>query len=116
MSPARRAAQALIAVSLLGLLGVTAWYWRLAWEDSGRFAFVLFGVPLLCAVLALVAERSSRSASAPVVTGVSGAVSLGWSLVTGLGIGLAFALPSLLLLAAAAVSWGQLSVNGSRRP
>src|SRR3712207_6281528 len=101
MRPPSRAAHALIVVSLLGLLGVTAWFWRLAWEDSGRFALVLFGVPLLCAVVALVAERSSRTALAPAVVGLLGAVSLAWSLLTGLGIGLAFALPSVLLLFAA---------------
>src|SRR3712207_4172309 len=107
MKPPSRGARALIVVSLLGLLGVTAWFWRLAWEDSGRFAFVLFGVPLLCAVLALAAERLGGTRLVPAVVGMLGAVALAWSLVTGLGIGLAFALPAFLLLTAAAVSWGQ---------
>ncbi|UOY00863.1 hypothetical protein [Blastococcus sp. PRF04-17] len=125
MGVASRAAQGLIAVALAGLLGVTAWHWRLAWEDSGRFAFVLFGVPLACGVLALLAETVGRTAVASGVVGALAVMSLAWSLVTGLGIGLAFLLPSLLLLGAAAASWGdrrrhassgQQRLTGSRRP
>lgn len=100
-----RGAQGLIAIALAGVLGVTAWYGRLAWEDSGAFAFALFGVPLLCTAAALWAERSGTTVLAPVVVAVLGLISVAWSLLTGLGIGLGFLLPSLLLLVAATVSW-----------
>ena len=93
-----------IVVSLVWVIGFAAWYGQRVWEDSGSFALVLFGVPLLCAALALWAERAGTRA-APGVVAVLGVVSLAWSLLTGLGIGLGFLLPSLLLLVAAMISW-----------
>jgi hypothetical protein len=42
---------------------------------------------------------------APAVVAVLGVVSTGWSLLTGLGIGGGFLVPSLLLLGAAMLSW-----------
>ncbi|WP_346623455.1 hypothetical protein [Blastococcus montanus] len=66
---------------------------------------MLFGVPLACAALALWAENASVTAPAPAVVAVLGAVSVGWSLLTGPGLGLWFLLPSLLLLVAAMISW-----------
>ena len=98
-------ARGLVVVSLVLLVGVAAWYGRAAWADSGAFALVLFGVPLACGVLALWAERASGTMLAPAVVALLGAVSVGWSLLTGLGLGLGFLLPSLLLLAAAMISW-----------
>ena len=100
-----RAAQWLIAVALAAVLGLTAWYGRTAWEDSGSFAVALFGIPLACAAGALWAERVSRTMLGPAFVAVLAVVSIAWSLVTGLGIGGVFLLPSLLLLAAATSSW-----------
>lgn len=67
----------LVVVSLVAVVGVVAWYGR--------------------------AEQAMVRAPA-VVTGCA-AVSVGWSLLTGLGIGGAFLLPWLLLLVAAMISW-----------
>lgn len=105
MSSFSRGAQGLIAVSLVSVTGLTAWYGRFAWEDSGSFAIALFGVPLVCAALALGTERASGTALAPAVVAALGVVSVGWSLLTAGGIGLGFLLPSLLLLVAAMTSW-----------
>jgi hypothetical protein len=105
MTAFSRGSVGLIVASLVSVVGVTAWYGQRAWEDSGAFAFLLFGVPLVCAALALAAERVPGSTIAPLIVTVLGLVSVGWSVVTGLGIGLAFLLPSLLLLVAAMVSW-----------
>lgn len=101
---ASRGALGLIAVSLVGVVAVAAWFGREAWEDSGSFALVLFGIPLVCTAGALVAEAASRSRLASAVVGVLGAVSLVWSLLTAGGIGLGFAPSSLLLLVAAMIS------------
>jgi hypothetical protein len=105
MASSSRAAQGLIVVALLAVLGVTAWYGRTAIEDSGSFAVILFAIPLVCAAGALWAERASRTMLAPAVVAVLAVISIGWSLLTGLGIGGAFLVPSLLLLAAAMFSW-----------
>ena len=95
----------MIAVSLVSVIGVAAWYGRSVWEDSGSFLFLLFGVPLACAALALVVEGAGRTRLASSVIAVLGLVSLAWSLLTGLGIGGALLLPSSLLLVAALISW-----------
>jgi hypothetical protein len=100
-----RGAQGLIVVALAGVVAFAAWYGQAAWEDSGSFAFVLFGVPLVCAVVALATERATGTRIAPVVVAGVGLVSLAWSLVTAGGIGIGFAPSSLLLLVAALVSW-----------
>lgn len=102
---ASRGALGLIVVSLVGVVVLAAWYGRAAWQDSGSFAFVLFGIPLVCAVGALLAETASSTRLAPVVVAVLGVVALVWSLLTVGGIGLGFAPSSLLLLVAAMVSW-----------
>jgi hypothetical protein len=98
------AARGLILLALLSVAGFSVGYGRFAWEDSGAFAFVLFGVPLMCTVSALWVERADGALLAPAVVAVLGLVCLAWSLLTGLGIGLVFLLPSFLLLSAAAVS------------
>ncbi|MDK3258044.1 hypothetical protein [Blastococcus capsensis] len=108
-----RAAQGLILVSLVGVVAVSGWYGRVAWEDSGSFAFVLFGVPALWAAVALWAERPAGTMVAPAVIAVLGLVSVGWSLVTGLGIGPLFVVPSFLLLLAAGRAWSGSGRNGS---
>ena len=105
MVSSSRGAQGLIVVSLVGVVGVAASYAGAVWADSGAFFFVLFGIPIVCAALALVAERASGTTAASASVAVLGVLSLAWSLVTGLGIGLVLLVPSLLLLAAAMISW-----------
>jgi hypothetical protein len=94
----------LILLALLSVVVFAAWYGRFAWEDSGAFALILFAVPLLCTLGALGVERAGGRTLAPAIVAVLGLVSLSWSLLTGLGIGVGFLLPSFLLLLAAAVS------------
>lgn len=98
-------ARGLIAVSIVGVGGLAAWYGRSAWEDSGAFAVLLFGIPLACAAAALWAETASATPRAPMAVALLGAVSVVWSLLTIGGLGLGLLLPSLLLLVAAVVSW-----------
>ena len=111
---ASRGSQALILVAFLLVLVGTAWYGQDAWQDSGPFVLVLFGVPALCAAAALWAERAGRSMLAPGVVGALGLLSLVWTLITGLGLGLLFLPSSLLLLGAAAVSWNHRNRNAPR--
>lgn len=90
-------ARKLIVASLVGVVAVAAWFTPAAWQDSGAFALVLFGVPLACAAIVLWAESVSATMLAPAVVAVLGAVAVGWSLLTGLGVGLGSLLQSLLL-------------------
>ncbi len=105
MASCSRRAQGLIVVALLCVLGLAAWYGRTGWADSGSFVLVLFGIPVVCATVALWAERRSRTKLAPAVVAALGVVSLTWALLTALGIGLVLVPPSVLLLLAALVSW-----------
>ncbi|TFV60178.1 hypothetical protein E4P41_10765 [Geodermatophilus sp. DF01-2] len=105
MASSSRRAQGLIVVALLCVLGFAAWYGRWVWADSGSFFFVLFGIPMVCTAAALWAERTSRTMLAPAVVAALAVVSFSWSLLTALGIGLVFVVPSFLLLLAAMVSW-----------
>lgn len=85
--------------SALGLAVVVAgWLIADVWSDTGVFALVLLGLPVL---VCLVAVLASGSRYARAVTWGAAAVVLGWSLVLGLGVGLFF-LPVAFLLAAAA--------------
>jgi hypothetical protein len=77
-------------------------------EDSGGAAVYLLGVPLLAAVLALVADLTGRAVG--VTTTVAALVMLGWGLLLGLGIGMWFTLPALILGIAA------IATLSSRRP
>jgi hypothetical protein len=95
----------LILVALLGVVVLAAIFWQEVWADSGSFAVILFGIPLVCAAGAWVAERAGRGSLAPAVVAVLGVVSLAWSLLTAGGLGYALVPSSLLLLVAAAVSW-----------
>lgn len=109
-----RRAQVLIVVALVGVVALAAWYGGEVWEDSGSFAFLLFGIPGGCTALALVVERATGTMVAPAVIAVLGLVSVGWSLITAGGIGLVFLVPSLLLLLAAGLSWSDRGRNASR--
>ncbi|MFQ1001286.1 hypothetical protein [Modestobacter sp. SSW1-42] len=104
MTAPSRGSSALLVVSLALVAGLAAWYGRAVWDDSGAFAVALFGVPLLCAAGALVAERAARGPAAPVVVGVLAAGSLAWSLVVALGFA-QLLVPALLMVAAGLVSW-----------
>ena len=108
-----KGAQGLIVVALLGVVALAAWYGQEVWEDSGAFAFILFGMPLACTAVALAAERASRKMIAPAVVAGLALISLAWSLVTAGGIGIGFAPSSLLMLVAALVSWADRR-NSSR--
>ncbi|MCZ2828056.1 hypothetical protein O2W14_04310 [Modestobacter sp. VKM Ac-2986] len=115
MATPSRGATGLIVVALVMLVGFTAWVGPAGWQAGGWWSAVLFGVPLTCAAGALVAERGIRGRLAPVVVGALAVVSLGWSLLTGLGIGLGFLLPALLLVVATLVS-GVDRATGTRGP
>ncbi|RZU31581.1 hypothetical protein [Blastococcus saxobsidens] len=109
-----RGSQALVLLALLLVVVGTARYGLEVWQDSGSFVLALFGVPALCAVGALWAERAGRSLLATTVVAALGLLSLVWSLLTGLGLGLLFLPSSLLLLGAAAVSWTDRRRNTPR--
>jgi hypothetical protein len=110
-----RRAEVLIVVALLGVGALAVRYGADAWDDSGSIAILLFGIPAACAAIALGVERATRTTVGPALVAALAAVSVGWSLITGLGIGLVFLVPSFLLLAAAAASWGDRS-RGAVRP
>lgn len=91
----RLAAAAFTGVLALVLVGP-------AWADSGGFALLLVGVPLVLAAGSLLVKGSSRLSSA--VVGVAALLMLGWALLTGLGFGGFFVGPALLLVASATAS------------
>ena len=97
-----RAARALRLLAVAVTVAVGAALVAPAWRDSGAFALVLVGVPVAAAVVVLGAELAARSATA--ATWVAAAVMLVWSLLTGLGLGLHFLGPSVLMALAAVVS------------
>lgn len=82
-------------------VGLAISFFPTAWDDSGAFAFVLVGVPVLAAALALSAVPAGRATA---LTWIAAVVMLGWSLITALGLGIYFLVPSLLLFLAAAMS------------
>jgi hypothetical protein len=68
-------------------------------DDSGAAAGYLLGVPVVVAVVVLVADLTGRAVG--VTTAAGALVMLAWGLYLGLGIGLWFVIPALLLGAAA---------------
>src|SRR5829696_3577206 len=74
-------------------------------SDAGWFAAVLLGVPVVLA-LAPVLARGARP-----VTTAGAVVMLGWGLLLGLGLGLWFVLPALLLGVAAAAGTGRTAAR-----
>lgn len=113
MASRSRAARRSIAVALLCVVGLAAWYGPGVWADSGSSAVVLFGVPLACTACALRVERASGTTPAAAVRSALAVVSLVWSLLTALGIGPLFLVSSLLLLVAATASWTHRTGPGS---
>ncbi|RAO16320.1 hypothetical protein [Micromonospora noduli] len=72
-------------------------------DDSGTAASYLLGVPVVAALLPVLAQRIGRLA---VVADVVAALVLtGWGLLLGLGIGVAFLPAVILLIASAAGTW-----------
>ena len=71
-------------------------------DDSGAAAVYLLGVPVVLAVGALAADLAGRAVAS--TTAVAALLMLGWGLYLGLGIGLWFVIPALVLGAAAIAS------------
>lgn len=63
--------------------------------DSGAAASYLLGVPVVAAVSALIADLAHRAVG--ITTALAALVMLAWGLILGLGIGLWFILPALIL-------------------
>jgi hypothetical protein len=102
------AGRALRLLAVAATVGIVVALLPFTVEDSGGAAVYLLGVPLLAAVLALVADLTGRAVG--VTTTVAALVMLGWGLLLGLGIGMWFALPALILGIAA------IATLSSRRP
>lgn len=77
-------------------------------EDSGAAAVYLLGVPPAAAALALVADLTGRAVG--ITTTAAALVVLAWGVLLGLGIGMWFTLPALILGVAA------IATLASRRP
>ncbi|MET7671667.1 hypothetical protein [Micromonospora luteifusca] len=73
-------------------------------DDSGAAASYLLGVPVVAAVCPLIADLTHRAVG--ITTTVAALVMLVWALILGLGIGLWFVLPALLLGMAAIATTG----------
>ena len=88
--------------ALLAALAAAVTVWPTTWPDSGAFALLLLGAPVVLAATSLgIPEQARwRRVSAWLVAFLL----LGWALLLGLGVGLVFVPAALLLLAAAAVA------------
>ncbi len=73
-----------------------------AWQDSGAFALVLVGVPVVCAIVMIAATVADRWAA--LATWTAAVALLIWSLLTSLGLGLYFLGPAVLMIVAAAAA------------
>jgi hypothetical protein len=83
--------------------------------ESGMFALVLLGVPVVvCAAAAFVSEVAGRAGRVAAWAGAL--VMLAWVLLLGIGVGLAFAPAALLLLGAASASESRDRVSASGSP
>ncbi|MCG5444035.1 hypothetical protein NIE79_002179 [Micromonospora sp. NIE79] len=72
-------------------------------DDSGTAASYLLGVPVVAALLPVLAQRVGRLTT--VADLVAALVLTGWGLLLGLGIGVAFLPAVILLVASAAGTW-----------
>ncbi|MGC4746754.1 hypothetical protein ACLQ28_13975 [Micromonospora sp. DT201] len=72
-------------------------------DDSGAAASYLLGVPVVAALLPVLAQRWGRLAGVADV--VAAVVIIGWGLLLGLGIGGAFLPAAVLLIASAVGTW-----------
>jgi len=83
--------------------------------ESGMFALVLLGVPVVvCALAAFVSEVAGRAGRVAAWAGAL--VMIAWVLLLGIGVGLAFAPAALLLLGAASASDSRDRVSASGSP
>lgn len=73
-----------------------------AWTDSGAFALLLVGVPIILAAGSLMAKGNGRRMTA--VLWVAAVLMLGWALLTALGPGMFFLGPAIVMVAAATAS------------
>jgi hypothetical protein len=105
--PSSRGPRVLRRVAAAATLLVAALAAGPAWRDSGTFALVLVGIPVLCAAAVLAADRTGRRTAA--VTGVAAVVLGAWALVTALGLGGWFLAPAAVMVAAAVASSGRSS-------
>lgn len=79
-------------------------------EDSGAAAGYLLGVPLVSAGIALAADLAHRAVG--ITTAVAALVMLVWALLLGLGIGLWFTIPALMLGTAAVATISSRHATG----
>ena len=93
-----RVARTLQLVAVLLTLVVAAVVVGPAWQDSGSFALVLVGIPLACALITFLAPRTRH---AILLAWIAAVTMLLWSLVIGLGLGVNFQPPAILLIASA---------------
>ena len=73
--------------------------WPTTWSDSGAYALLLLGVPVVLGAASLCLPEQGRWRRFGI--GLVALLLLGWALLLGLGVGLVFVPAALLLLAAA---------------
>ena len=102
--------------ALLAALAAAVTVWPTTWPDSGAFALLLLGVPVVLAAASLGIPEQARWRR--VGAWLFALLLLGWALLLGLGVGLVFVPAALLLLAAAAVASNRdlPERSGRRRP
>ena len=100
-------ARPLQGCALLSAVAAAVAVWSTAWSDSGAFALLLLGVPVVLAAASLGIPERARWRRVGVW--LFAVLLLGWALLLGLGVGLVFVPSALLLLAAATVSNSDLS-------
>lgn len=82
-------------VAFAATAGITVALLPFTVDDSGVAAVYLLGVPVIAAASALIADLTHRAVG--VTTVVAALVMLAWGLLLGLGIGLWFLVPALIL-------------------
>ena len=92
--------------ALLTAVAAAVAVWSTTWSDSGAFALLLLGVPVVLAAACLGIPEQARWRRVGVW--LFALLLLGWALLLGLGVGLIFVPAALLLLAAATVSYRDL--------
>jgi len=88
--------------ALLTAVAAAVAAWSTTWSDSGAFALLLLGVPVVLAAASLGIPEQARWRRVGVW--LFALLLLGWALLLGLGVGLVFVPAALLLLAAATVT------------
>ncbi|GAA3463757.1 hypothetical protein ACFFSW_31390 [Saccharothrix longispora] len=94
--------RALRWVAVAVTVGIAVALFPVVWSDSGGATAYLLGLPLVVAAAVVAADLTGRAVG--VVTAVAALVMLVWALVLGLGPGVYFALPALILGLAALAS------------